>query len=193
MFPNGCSKCGSEVLFLEASEYFNTDHSGYVYACSNPVCDCYVKAHGVSVGVAVAGHPIGILADKDLRNLHELVRSRFSVLWQKKIINYLIHEYVVSFTDEYGETKYGQVVNADKENKTYLIRTETGVEYNVPISKASKTDSRSRSYFWLASQLGKSVYEAQIGMLNETESYAAIDVIDNAIKQLNIKPDERTN
>jgi hypothetical protein len=192
-FSTGCPNCGSDVLFLPFSEVFGHEKEGrYVFVCSDPDCDSYVFAHDQTKSNGVQYEPMGILANKELRSLHDYCRSLFAVLWMAQdgspaFINYVFPPLVLSFYDESGAKRLGCVNNLDRPNRLYEMETEDGKAYNIPINETNRIDLRSKAYFYLAKSLGVLVREAQIPMMDFDLTCSAIDVLKQSVKDIPIK------
>lgn len=188
-FPNGCNMCGGEVVFKP--------HNGwYVYECSS--CGAYTNAHRESKGCGRKYEPMGVLADEELRSAHDYLRSLFNHLWMPRqgqlfAINVLFPTLVYSFSDEDGETAVGEVVEYDQEHKLYTINTESGKTYTVPLALKGKVSMRTKSYFWLAKQMGLAYSACQIPMLDMELTFKAIDVIKSALHGFNFEKNEPNN
>ena len=194
VFPSGCPQCGGEILFRKFSEVFGREKENrFVYVCEHyPQCDSYTFAHAESKGDAIKYHPQGIVADSDLRSTHSYLRELFNPLWQQRVITQIYHKLVLSFTDPDGNTRYGEVTDLDKASKTYKIKTDTGDEYDVPICLTRKIDSRTRSYFWLASMLGIPYIGCSIPNLDYDMSCRAAEIIQEATKPINNNTDDKS-
>ena len=179
MFPQGCSSCGADVNFQSVFEAFGDEYSEkYVYICSNPECRCYTPAHNETKGLAIKYYPQGLLADSTLRQMHDILRTRFNVLWQLKKLDHLFHEYVLSFEDSNSEIRYGIVKELDKDQREYKIVCETGETFKVPFNKTTKVSARTKSYFYMAQRLGLTVAECQIPLFELEQTLKAIQVLE---------------
>ena len=187
MFPNGCNICHSDVEFKSYMEAFGNDKDRYVYICSNSSCGAYTIAHNETLGDAIKYMPQGILASVELRSVHDALRYKFNQLWQQKKIDGICHDFVLSFTAPSGDTMYGKVHALDKENKLYTIITETEDVFNVPINMTRKVDSRTRSYFWLATMLKIPMRHCQIPMFNYEQTSGAYDIVVAALKDVDVE------
>ena len=189
MFPNGCPYCEGEVVFGSFADVFedgNPDDS--IYVCSNPDCMAYVPAHKETKGGAVKDYPIGILANKELRDLHELLRSKFTPLWMDNQIKFIYKDFIVGFKDEDGEELVGIADGYDPDNRTYRILNEDkSASVDVSALKVGKVNIRTKAYFWLAVQMGMAYQECRIPMLDLNDTIRAIKIVDEATKSLNIQ------
>lgn len=194
MFPE-CSYCGNEVLFLSHEEAFPTKYNTnpdyfkdkYVYICES--CGAYVKAHSIDKGSAIKYHPQGILTDEKLRNAHALLNLRFSVLHQAPYtkIKQICKEYVRSFTDSEGETRLGKVDHWDRERDMYTLVTELGEKFEVCTSATQSVNLRTKSYFWLASEMGVGLSSCAIPMFDLEQTDIALTIVEEALKSISIE------
>jgi len=187
-FPLGCPYCFSEVVFKSTYEAFERDGDKYVYICSNDFCRAYTNAHTQTKGLAVKYEPMGVLADETLREAHELLRTRFNVLWQLKQLQHVFHEFVLSFTSNDGETRYGVVRELNRDDRTYKIRTETGEAFIVPINETSKVSLRTKAYYFLSTLMNCTVIECQIPLFDLDTTYKAICLLEQELKKLEEQP-----
>ena len=183
MFPKGCPNCGGEVVFKSCEEAFGyTRQDGAnVYVCSHyPLCDSYVLAHTKTTPESIQNHPRGILANKELRMQHDVLKLDFNRLWQEKLIAQVYHKYVVSFIVD-GEKRYGSIEKTNSSDKTYEIKTELGDIHYVPITEADKVNPRSRSHFWLAEKMGLPVQSCKIPYLDFEQTCEAHKIVQEAL------------
>lgn len=77
-----CPYCGAPVEFKSNEViYRHNFNNGFVYICARfPECNSYVAAHSVS------RKPLGILADKNTRDLRKSVFRIVSPYWQKGLV-----------------------------------------------------------------------------------------------------------
>lgn len=195
MFPNGCSYCGGDVLFRRFSDIFEeSDQEECVYVCSNPDCMAYVPAHKETKGGAVRDYPIGILANKELRDLHELLRSKFAPLWMDNRIKFIYRDFIVSFVGDDGEDGVGIADGYDPDNKTYRILNEDRtITQIIPANRVSRVNTRTKAYYWLAVQMGMTYQSCRIPMLDLADTARAIQIVDDATKQFNFTNDAIIN
>lgn len=184
-FVHGCDYCGSDVEFKSVYEAFGDEYNEkYVYICSNEDCRAYTPAHQETKGLAIKYHPQGILASPELRQAHDILRTRFNALWQQKKINHLFFEYVLSFQDVNDELRYGIVKELDKDKREYRIVCETGESFRVPFNKTEKISLRTKCYFYLAQRLGLTVQACQIPLFDLDQTYEAIRILEHDLKSI---------
>lgn len=180
-FPNGCNLCGGEVQYKSLAETFGVDKEGMLFICSS--CGAYTSVHKITKGEAVQGEPTGILADLNLRNLHDLLRCEFSKLWMIRpnevspLVKNLFPEYLIEFREGLGVVK-----DIDREKKLFKIEDEDGFMWDVPINETHQTKPRTKSYYWLSKQMGIKYIECKIPFFDEEQTYQAIEIIKQAIK-----------
>lgn len=75
--PAECIYCNAEVKLVSNAEIYGKKYgNGMCYKCSQ--CDAYVGVHPDLVT------PLGVLADRELRNLKKKAHSLFDPIWQNK-------------------------------------------------------------------------------------------------------------
>jgi len=186
LFPQNCPYCGAEIRFQSFEETFGyyKENGGNLYVCSNyPDCCSYTFAHKASLGGAIENMPQGLIADPTLRSTHDYLRRIFNPMWQEKTISRIYNKFVLSFEVD-GETRYGTVESLDRDNKLYVLKTETGEEFSIPIDETHKIDTRSRAHYWLASMLNIPFSECKIPCLDFDKTCDAINIVEESLKVL---------
>lgn len=186
-FPEGCPYCGSRIEFRPFTELFENGRDGYyAYVCSQyPGCDSYTRAHREDTLESSINEPVGIIADRDLRSIHEFLRSKFDLLWRdSKVIQSVYPDYVVLY-DVNNEWGVGDVVNLDGGSLTYTIRKADHSTIDVPTINVKKVTYKTKAYYWLSKQLDMPYSVCKIPMLNREDTLRAIEIVDEVIKTLN--------
>lgn len=75
--PPTCPYCKDTARCVRSVEVYRRDYGGFVWVCGNwPQCDSYVGCHkGTKL-------PLGILANKELRELKMKVHAMLDPLWK---------------------------------------------------------------------------------------------------------------
>jgi hypothetical protein len=186
-FPSGCPYCNSDVLFRKFSEVFDGgDPDDTIYICSNTDCMAYTLGHRDTKGGAVKDYPQGVIANKQLRDAHDLLRSKFSPLWMDNQIKFIYRDFIVKYIDENEEECVGIADGFSSEGTYKIYNEDKSVALEVPALRVSKVNTRTKAYFWLALKMDMTYQDCKIPMLNLEDTSRAIGIIDEATQQLNI-------
>lgn len=71
-----CRYCGSQVICITTKQFYGRDYGAHVYKCTG--CDAYVGTHKGTK------HPLGTLANKELRELRQKAHAVFDPCWKDK-------------------------------------------------------------------------------------------------------------
>jgi predicted RNA-binding Zn-ribbon protein involved in translation (DUF1610 family) len=175
-FENGCTECGGEVEYNEAS---------YFYRCSS--CGAFVSAHRKATQYSKEGEPTGRLATQEMCNLKKQLDPIFNYFWKSKYvfqvgnktqevapINIVYASYIRKI-DKDGEEFYGEMVT-NKDGLVELSIVDESEVYRLSHSELRLVTNREKTHVWLSLELGLPVRECKIGYLDKTNLLKALEI-----------------